>query len=306
MNIINATCPNCNYFNEVKLISSKDVRMYSVVCRGCKEKFVIDLAEKRQEETQDFNLPPPEEDETTPPSWMKPKTRNEEDYNLPPPDEDYYGPIPPWVKQKKEKSSLPVIAGVLLIVVFVLGIIWSGLVILSNEEMIESSFGRNGKITGKVVDENGKPIVDAQVEVVGKSISDNTNTNGEYELSNIPGGNQKIRASMTGKKSVNTWALVKGDKQTIDFTLTDGTGEEEASNSLGENMLENTFKVCGIMMAIFAIFALIGGIFAIMKKNYKLALMGAIIGIISIGFVIGSVLSITALFMILKSKDSFD
>ena len=59
--------------------------------------------------------------------------------------------------------------------------------------------------------------------------------------------------------------------------------------------------VCGIMMVVFAIFALLGGIFALKQKNYKFALMGAIIGILSLGFIFGSILSIIALIMIFKS-----
>jgi len=63
---------------------------------------------------------------------------------------------------------------------------------------------------------------------------------------------------------------------------------------------------CMAMILIFSIFALIGGIMAIQRKMFGLAVTGAILGMFCIGPVfISSVLSLIGLILIIVAKDEF-
>ena len=63
--------------------------------------------------------------------------------------------------------------------------------------------------------------------------------------------------------------------------------------------------LCASLGIIFSIFALLGGLLAIQGKQFKIVTSCAVLGTLSLGFYIGSILSIIALFLILRSRDEF-
>jgi|GEM_PF-3047181 len=64
--------------------------------------------------------------------------------------------------------------------------------------------------------------------------------------------------------------------------------------------------VCGIFMLIFGAGLLIGGICAIKKVYWGIALLASILGIFTIGpYYLGSILSIAALLLLMLSRDEF-
>lgn len=303
MESVKTKCPFCNYDFEAKIYSSPGVDKYYLNCQSCKEKFVIDINGVTQKSAIDYTLPPPEEDERFGPPIQKKGTSY--DVGLPPP--DYYDESqPPWVPQKKEKSNLLPVAGMMLIVTFLLGIIFGSLLLVMGEDLYEQGFGRDGIVSGKVNDEDGNPLNGARVEIVDTSIFVNTDASGKYYLNNVPGGYQEIKASYPNKTSISTSVLMVGTEETIDFILTNGTSEKKTKESVNSDIFNTTILVCGIVMIIGSIFALVGAIFAFTKKNYQMAFLGSMIGIASIGFFIGAIFSIIAMIMIWKSKDHFN
>ena len=62
----------------------------------------------------------------------------------------------------------------------------------------------------------------------------------------------------------------------------------------------------GGVFVVFGIIAILGGIFAIQRKHFAIALVGAIFGLIGIGFVIGSVLGLIGLILIAVGRKEFD
>jgi hypothetical protein len=77
------------------------------------------------------------------------------------------------------------------------------------------------------------------------------------------------------------------------------------STGFGE-MMVGFFVICGAVIAILAIFPILGGIMALKKKMYGLALAGSIIGLLTIGpFFVSSILSLIGLILLVKSKDEF-
>ena len=64
--------------------------------------------------------------------------------------------------------------------------------------------------------------------------------------------------------------------------------------------------ICGAIGIIFCLLAIIGGIMAILRKMWALALVGSILGLLTIGpFFMGSLLSLIALILIAISRHEF-
>jgi ribosomal protein L40E len=62
---------------------------------------------------------------------------------------------------------------------------------------------------------------------------------------------------------------------------------------------------CGALSLVFGLAGFAGGVFAVQRKGFGLALTGAILGMLSIGFVIGAVLGLVGMILIAVSKEEF-
>jgi hypothetical protein len=58
--------------------------------------------------------------------------------------------------------------------------------------------GTSGKIEGRVRDQAGQPIANAQVFIVGSAFNALTNSQGYYFMNNVPAGTVTLRASFIG------------------------------------------------------------------------------------------------------------
>ena len=75
---------------------------------------------------------------------------------------------------------------------------------------------------------------------------------------------------------------------------------------VGDTM-SDMLTICGAIFIIFGLLALLGGVFSIMRKKWGIALLGAIIGLFTLGtFGLGSLLSLIALILIAISKSEFE
>jgi len=85
----------------------------------------------------------------------------------------------------------------------------------------------------------------------------------------------------------------------------------EISQSVGdvqgqENLFSTILNVCSVVLLCIGAVEFIGGFYAIKRKNWVVALIGALAGIFIIGFFfLSSILSVIALIMILIAKDEF-
>ena len=82
--------------------------------------------------------------------------------------------------------------------------------------------GTTGKLEGRVRDQAGAPIANAQVFIVGTAFNALTNPQGYYFINNVPAGTYNVRAAFIGYKSTQVdgvkvlegdgaWALVLPD-----------------------------------------------------------------------------------------------
>lgn len=71
--------------------------------------------------------------------------------------------------------------------------------------------------------------------------------------------------------------------------------------------IQNIYVFCGSIIIVLAIFTLLGGIMALKRKMWGLALLGAILGLFTVGlFFTSSILSLIALILIALSKQEFE
>jgi hypothetical protein len=81
--------------------------------------------------------------------------------------------------------------------------------------------GSTGKIEGRVRDQAGAPIANAQVFIVGTAFNALTNPQGYYFINNVPAGTSSVRAAFIGYKStqVDGVKVLAGQTITVDIQL---------------------------------------------------------------------------------------
>ncbi len=235
----------------------------------------------------------------------------------------YYEPP----RHSKKRSSKPGIAGALLIITAILGLIFGSMIIVGGE--VVGDFGEgmsfwgmaeNGDVSGRVTYKNGTPVVNATVSIVDEPISTQTDDYGNYLLYNVPTGNQKIKVEKEGYNTIiyklfvspsdAEWKDKNGKHEwesdnEKDFKLTPGDQEIEMGEYPPWELFQTIMTICGILALVFSVFVLLGGYFALQRKNFMFALIGAILGIFTFGFIIGSLFALIALFILIISRDEF-
>ena len=89
--------------------------------------------------------------------------------------------------------------------------------------------GATGKIEGRVRDQAGAPIANAQVIIVGTAFNALTNPQGYYFFNNVPAGTISVRAAFIGYKStqVDGVRVLAGQTGTVDIQLEQTTVQLE-------------------------------------------------------------------------------
>ena len=79
---------------------------------------------------------------------------------------------------------------------------------------------QTGSIGGRVLDDQGTPLVGAQVAIPGSSIGTQTRANGEYVLPRVPVGSHSVQARYLGfRPETATIQVTANQRTTQDFTL---------------------------------------------------------------------------------------
>ncbi|MEN8122011.1 MAG: carboxypeptidase-like regulatory domain-containing protein, partial [Bacteroidota bacterium] len=88
---------------------------------------------------------------------------------------------------------------------------------------------QTGSVKGKVTDENGGGLPGVHIVIEGTSIGASSDLNGAYLLDNVPVGNQNLKVSFIGYKSISKSVnVVEGKTTDLSFTLSkDALGLEE-------------------------------------------------------------------------------
>ncbi len=198
-------------------------------------------------------------------------------------------------------------AGILLSIVFILGLL-SGIMYglkWNNQEDMWDNDGLSS-VHGSVIDENGNAT--EGVAVYGGNKQTTTNKQGQYYLYDIQGKDVNILFSIEGYKDVSVWIDIRSEGANIlpqvQIEKGDGNIQLDYRKQVAEPWPPN-YALAPIFM-ISALIALVGSAAALLQENFKIAVTGCLFGIISYGFLIGSILSIVALALLLLDYQKFN
>ena len=209
-------------------------------------------------------------------------------------------PIHPLVKE--EKTTRPSIAGVLLIIVFLLGIFMGISILLFQNEI----FKGEGNYKARILDEGRNPLSNVSV-YLDEQLVTKSNENGEFFLYNVSAGKHDLILEKEGYNKIRVKILIlpfASSLFTDVFIMEKGNETREVKTLLFKAF--EFLPYISFAIIIVSIPPLIGGIFCFLRKQLTISLIGAVLGIFSIGFFIGSLLSIVALILIWLSRDEFD
>ena len=261
------TCPKCKH--EFVLDAPDNGGKYKVVCPNCGDKFTI----------KPTSCDPKSEDECF---W-----------------EEHGEPRKTILSAIKPRTNKPTIAAVLLISVFAIGITSAAFSDAFIETPLDvlTNVGMTGSVDLLVIDQLNNSIEEASIIIDG--ISTITDENGSYYVENISLGLKKVEVSLTGYKTVTREILV------VPFIKS--SHEIRMENGNGEKYIPFDTIGCSIILVIFSVFALLAAVISLKRQHIDVAVVGSILGIFSFGFLmIGSIISVIALIIILKSMDEFE
>ena len=260
-------CPKCKH--EFILELKEDGKEHSVVCPNCKKDFSI----KAECKDTDSNLEC---------SW-----------------EEHGEPRKTILSKIKPKSNKPTVAAIILICVFVIGLntaLFSDLFIESSLD-IASGVGLTGTARIIVTDLENKTIEEADIKI--DSISGKTDVNGVFFIKELDLGLKILEIyydNISYKREVLITPFINYE-DTIKLNL----------GKVSEELIKFNGSGCTLILLIFSIFAILGTIACIKRQHFDVAVVTSFMGIFSFGFFfIGSILSIIAFIIILKSKDEFE
>ena len=197
-------------------------------------------------------------------------------------------------------------AGVLLSIVFVLGIL-SGIAYGLKWNNQETQWDNQGlaSVHGTVIDKDGNPLNGVRVETNDKTAY--TNLQGKYYLYDLGGDEARLNFDMEGYGTVVVWMNIRADGTNI-MEIEMNKGEGQTNYDYRENIAKPwppNYALAPIFM-IASIVTLIGSSSALLHQNFKVAVLGCLFGVLSYGFLIGSVLSVIALSLLLVDRERFE
>ncbi len=222
-----------------------------------------------------------------------PKARrpSKQAYRPPPPPKEPF--LTTWVGR----------AGLLLIIVFILGI--TNAVLTPTHVPLTDSGDDPISLSGGVYDHsNGSPIGNVTVELAdyGSVVTD---PQGHFYFQRVPQGDHEIRIKH-GKFGTTKYKItISPEMNHFPLYLKEHTGEEvhDQSRDLVEDT--TTIQYGSVVFALFSTCALVAGVSAIMRVRFHVAVIGAVLGVASYGFFIGSALAFLAFMIIVVHKADF-
>ena len=197
-------------------------------------------------------------------------------------------------------------AGVLLSIVFVLGLL-SGIAYGLKWNNQETQWDNKGlaSVHGTVIDKDGNPLNGVRVETNDKTAY--TNLQGKYYLYDLGGDEARLNFDMEGYGTVVVWMNIRADGTNI-LEIEMNEGEGQTNYDYRENIAKPwppNYALAPIFM-IASIVTLIGSSSALLHQNFKVAVLGCLFGVLSYGFLIGSILSVIALSLLLVDRERFE
>ncbi len=264
----------------------------------------------------------------------------------PPPAPAYYPPYGGWYAPPPQawgpapqprRSGKPKIVGMLLIFSGVLSIIMGGFfgammvnIVPWMDEWSNDASGY-GEIEGQVIYTNSTPAAGVNVTIADLNLMASTNETGHYRILNVANGWHDLRVEMPGYRTFIKSVYVKimnavgtgvsgttGGTTEADFQLQPGSGEQRLGEARtpgsktipmdqnAQQMIRSMGAVCLVGGVVLGALSILGGYFALRTEKLAIVALGALCGLLSFGFAIGSGLAFIALILLLLSTDEFE
>jgi len=206
----------------------------------------------------------------------------------------------------KNRSMKPPVAGLLLIIIFLLGVVISGVLFFSLD--VVGSVHMESQFQGTVVDEEGTALAGVTVTVTDHpELMAVTDAEGRFSFPNITSGRQELQFMEDGYKTLKAKVFVFPWNVSIAqerFVLEAGQGTEQYK-SLAIRIFEMGPLLAAVLATLSTV-ALVGGIMALLRRHFIVALVGGVCGIVA-GFfsIVGIPLGIVAIILLLLSREEF-
>lgn len=209
----------------------------------------------------------------------------------------------------------PKVAGLLLIVVFIIGVISAVAISMFQIHLLSLSEFNNDEVcevVGNVLDEEGKPLEDVSIAIHGTEYFTRTNSDGYFVITAVEEGDYEVEASLSGYVKVTKRVTINTNlPKQVNFILEKGTGSKTINERTTSHLEALRFMnyATAIAILILVSFAFVAGILAFFKKMYWFTIFGGLCGIVgglfSMGIIITPILSIIALVLIFRSREEF-
>ena len=198
------------------------------------------------------------------------------------------------------------LAGLLLLAVAVLGLFaatataikWSGY-----DSPWEGD--ATASLYGSVIDVNGTALENVRVAAGGQQAF--TDGEGRYFLHNLTSGELKVTFFSPGFRTHSTWIdLRPAATNLLNAQLEPDDGHDIIDQRSNVARPWPPSAAQAPVLALMALLALMGAGAALLERHFRLALFGAVAGILSWGFLLGSLLSLAALLLLLGDRERFE
>tara|TARA_B100000029_G_scaffold516001_1_gene626056 strand:+ start:4736 stop:5626 length:891 start_codon:yes stop_codon:yes gene_type:complete len=202
-------------------------------------------------------------------------------------------------------------AGIILVIVALLGFFAGGTYFMhwTEYETIVDDVGLVN-VQGVIQTDDGEPLENVEITLDGQNWTWNTNEQGRFYIYDVEGGIREITFNLENyEEQTQKIELEVGRINVVNAIL------EEGSCSNDCKYIDKTFEVdnpaeislvLSIIIILFSVVTFYGSIAALRKSDFSMALIGSVAGILSYGFMLGSILSIVAMLMIFSDRDAFE
>ena len=223
-------------------------------------------------------------------------------------------PLPHELPEEAIEVERPVrrlqLAAVLLVVAAVMGILgavaaWSAQDdVVGLGELLEEP---RADVMGVVKDDDGDPVAGATVTAVGEGMSSTTGVDGYYFLEGVPTGRVELRAEAQGYVTVVRKVSLERGTYIVDVVTRVGSGLEEVPSRPAPAAGDTTrgAYVVVLAMVVGAVAAVAGALGAWARSYYTLALAGAVLGLFTWGWWLGTALAVVAVVLVAPLRREF-
>jgi len=211
---------------------------------------------------------------------------------------------------KKRLRLYSGIAGLLLLIVSIIGLAYSGALILSLHELQDSKSSGTASVSGEVLC-GDDTIEGADVNLTDMGLHTTTDGEGIFRFEDVPTGDHTIEVSAPGKGTLTVMFNIGNSaikRKNLDIVLEvpeNGT----ATKDMRTHTSDNAGLVNGLMVGFVVLISLLtfyAALLSLNAKRFRRTLFLSGVGTLTFGFLMGSALAIAAMILVILGRKEFE